>query len=130
MIRGAIYGSVGVVLAWTCNPSDGILIWLLKAVLCWPLVFLFIAPLLTFAAVPVLEIQRALKPYARGRTYDALALLVGCPFGILVVFVLLKLLGKAGTPWTDPEWASVTPASLAGGAGLGWGCLRSSPGGD
>ena len=130
MIRGTLYASVAGALGWTWDPTQGLASWLLLAVLSWPLVFLLCAPMLILASVPVRELQRALQPRVRGPAYDALAVLLGCPFGLLICFAVLKFFGKTGTPWTDPRWESVMPAAVAAGAGLGWGCLRAGLEGD
>lgn len=124
MLRGALYGSIGAALGLTWPGLVDLHSWLWMAVLLWPFVLLLGGPLLVLAAVPVQTIQRELKRVVGGRVYFPLAVCVGTPFGVLVCFVALALLGKSGTPWTDPGWTPTMPGALAAGAGLGFGCVR------
>jgi hypothetical protein len=124
MIRGTVYASVAAALAITVSMGVDFPFGLIFWGFAWMLVLIYTGFPLMLSALIVQSIQGKLSRVMKGRLFVPAAILSAVPFGLLICFTFMKLAGWNDRLASPQDWIDPLRVGIAGGLGLGWGCVR------
>jgi hypothetical protein len=123
MVRGALYGTIGLAvgISW-----EGLLLphlWLLIVPLFWALSLIITFPVMLVPAIPLLHVQSLLRKRLRGRLFLIAALLAALPFMLLLLTTFWALWGGPLSSYSASDGLFCLRIIVSGSIGLGLGCV-------